>query len=1025
MNWMATRNKYLNDSGNAVWTAWKIMLIKGEPGDPGTPGTNGDGFRCVYAKAASNVTPTITSQGYPPTGNVTWKTSVAALTLNAGDVLWMAEKRCTDGVWGNWSTPIRISGTNGTDGQPGTPGNPGADGADIEFIYKRSNSLPGASDTAPVSVDDDDAVPTSEGWSDNPQGVDPTHKYEWMCQRTKPAGINQSWGPWIGPFVWSAYGDQGMDGDGLEYIFRHIKANQSLSSVIANPCYQYTTANPNNPLSVQTHIVDNYRGGVYLDNGVWYPEGWDGSLGTFSGWSGGAFNGSGEWIPAGWSDNPQGVDSEWTKEYMSIRKRHNGVWGDWSTPALWAMYSAEHTVSIDSEGYWCIDGQRVLVDGQPVSAEGKDGTGVAVKDAVDYYTTAQKNANAAGITGHTLTSLQGITEDTNTTKNPGDCYVVDYVDVSDSNSANWVRGHIYIYIGGTGSDWTSKWKDLGVFRGEPGQSQYMHIAWATDVDTSGTTPVLPTGATWSKVNTTGDYDWMGICVDNYPNDPNNFSDYEWNYIKGVDGAFQEFVYILTKNNVNPGVETGQTDHNGNTNSQAEFLPCALAAYVSASQPKPKAAANGRYEYTDDPECVNSEYRYCWMAKRTKGSNGTWGNWSEPVLWAVFAEGQTWIDTAGIEQVVVDCTSAGKAKSALSLTFDCYLRYGNELCTLDSQNNSATFSGGGTISTQFDYHNENDEFEFDFDIAQNTAMTAGYLVISLEGHDSAGVLRRATKRIPVIVNREGATGATGATLRFRGEWSENETYVWNNTYRDCVKYDNSYWMVGVNGSSLHDQDGPGETQDPNDWIDIGNAKFFATELLLAESAAINLLSGNVINLFNAAGDKTASINADQQGSYCIYYPPSEYNEEGNKRMEFCYDGWIYYYNDDEENTVAWMLGQGGTIVKTVSVSMSPILLSTNRVSRFDYDLDGNDEPVAMSTRYLFTNDQSTNNGKVYDSGGINNNEPAGTVIPDGTYATAAVPLQDVSDMNNVTYYLPVVVINGGKITRRYEFRILSN
>ena len=1012
MNWMATRTRFVNDSGNLTWTGWKIMLIKGEHGEPGNPGSNGDGFRSVYAKAASNVTPTITSQGYPPTGNVTWKTSVAALTLNAGDVLWMAEKRCTGGVWGNWSTPIRISGTNGT------PGNPGADGADIEFIYKRSNSLPGSSDTAPVSVDEDDAVPTSEGWSDNPQGVDPTHKYEWMCQRTKPAGINQSWGPWIGPFVWSAYGDQGMDGDGLEYIFRHIKANQSLSSVIANPCYQYTTANPNNPSQAQMHIVDNYRGGVYLDNGVWYPEGWDGSLGIFSGWSGGVFNGSGEWIPAGWSDNPQGVDSEWTKEYMSIRKRHNGVWGDWSTPALWAMYSAEHTVSIDSEGYWCIDGQRVLVDGQPVSAEGKDGTGVRIKGSRDYLTAAQATANSAGISNPT--SLEGLDL---TGVTVGDCYVVDYVDY---NAGEWTRGHLYVYNGSSGSSWSDKWTDLGVFRGEPGQSQYMHIAWATDVDTSGTAPVLPTGASWSKVNDTGDYDWMGICVDDKPNDPDSFTDYEWNYIKGVDGADIEFVYILTKNNSNPGVETGQTDHNGHTNAQAEFLPCALAANVSASQPKAKAAANGRYEYTDDPESVTSEYRYCWMSKRKKNANGTWDAWSTPALWATYAEGQTWVDTGGVNQIVVNCNNTGKAKSALNMTLDCYLRYGSELCTLDEQANSATFGGaGGTVTPSFDPQAMDDEFEFDFDIAANASVTAGAITIELTGHDRSGVLRTAKKQIPVIVNRDGASGAQGPMLRFRGVWNSTDTYVWNDTFRDAVKHNGSFWMVGVQGSSLHDQDGPGETQDQGDWIDMGNARFFATELLLAENAAIDLLSSNVINLFNSSGDKVASINADGQGNYVIYYPYNETLGKQNKRMEDSYDGWRYYYNDDADNTIQWMLGPGGTIIKTVSVSMSPIQLSTTTVRRLDYNLDGNDPELTMATRYIYANDQSTNNGKVYDSAGINNNEPAGTVIPDGTYATAAYPLQDVSDMNNVTYYLPVVVINGGKITRRYEFRIQSN
>ena len=635
MNWMATRTRYLNDSGNAVWTAWKIMLIKGEPGDPGTPGTNGDGFRCVYTKT-TGVKPTITSQGYPPSGTPAspgWKTSVSQLTLNAGDVLWMAEKRCNDGVWGNWGSPVRISGTNGSDGQPGTPGTPGADGADIEFIYKQSNSLPGVSDTAPTSVDEDYDVP--EGWSDNPSGVDLSHKYEWMCQRTKPAGHNQSWGPWIGPFVWSAYGEQGMDGDGIEYIYRNDLTN--VNAVIANPSYQYTKPDPNNPLLTQNVLRNNYTGGVFLRDGGnpnvsndWRPDGWDDSMGTNFSWVGGTYNGYGEWIPSGWHDDPVGVSSTNKEEYVSTRKRHKGVWSNWCAPTLWAKYSEEHIMTIDSEGYWCIDGVRYLRDGQPVRAEGKNGTGVAIKDSVDYLTTAQATANVEGITNPT--SLQGLSVSGLTV---GDCYIVDFVTYENSQ---WTKkGYVYAYNGGTSSDYTDNWKELGQFRGEPGQSQYMHIAWATAVDTSGSTPALPTGASWcwayENRNSALSYDWMGIRVDNDPNDSQTFTDYEWHYIKGVDGAFQEFVYIRTTGETNPGVKnsyaSGYKDSNNHAPDASEFLP--------------QTTETTAREYTDDPKGVGKDptthvfYKCEWMSKRTKGSDGTWSNWSPPALWAVYGE----------------------------------------------------------------------------------------------------------------------------------------------------------------------------------------------------------------------------------------------------------------------------------------------------------------------------------------------------------------------------------------------------
>lgn len=640
MNWMATRSKYVNDSGNETWTQWKIILIKGEPGEAGNPGANGDGFRCVYAKT-TGLRPTITSQGYPPTGSTTWYKSVSQISLSVGDVLWMAEKRCNDGVWGNWGTPVRISGTNGSDGQPGTPGTPGADGADIEFIYKQSNSLPGVSDTAPTSVDEDDDVP--EGWSDNPSGVDLSHKYEWMCQRTKPAGHNQSWGPWIGPFVWSAYGEQGMDGDGIEYIYRNDLTN--VNAVIANPSYQYTKPDPNNPLLTQNVLRDNYTGGVFLRDGGnpnvsndWRPDGWDDSMGTNFSWVGGTYNGYGEWIPSGWHDDPVGVNSTNKEEYVSTRKRHKGVWSNWCAPTLWAKYSEEHIMTIDSEGYWCIDGVRYLRDGQPVRAEGQNGTGVAIKDSVDYLTTAQATANVEGITNPT--SLQGLSVSGLTV---GDCYIVDFVTYENSQ---WTKkGYVYAYNGGTSSDYTDNWKELGQFRGEPGQSQYMHIAWATAVDTSGSTPALPSGASWcwayENRNSALSYDWMGIRVDNDPNDSQTFTDYEWHYIKGVDGAFQEFVYIRTTGETNPGVKnsyaSGYKDSNNHAPDASEFLP--------------QTTETTAREYTDDPKGVGEDptthvfYKCEWMSKRTKGSDGTWSNWSTPALWAVYGE-----DGQGIESV---------------------------------------------------------------------------------------------------------------------------------------------------------------------------------------------------------------------------------------------------------------------------------------------------------------------------------------------------------------------------------------
>lgn len=1172
MKWMATRNKYLNDSGVPTWTAWKIMLIKGEDGDPGQPGTNGDGFRSVYAKAAAGVIPTITSQGYPPTGNVTWRTSVASLSLDTGDVLWMSEKRCTAGVWGNWSEPIRI---NGTDGQPGQPGNPGADGVDIEFIYKRSNSLPGATDYAPQNVNEDDDIPPG-GWEDNPSGVDLSHKYEWMCQRTKPAGYNQSWGPWIGPFVWSAYGEQGMDGDGVEYIYRNNL--QNVNAVIGNPCYQYT-------VDQETVYKPDYRGDVHLIEGGnpevsnnWRPDDWDDSKGTNFQWNNGRYNKYGEWIPTDWNDDPQGVSSTNKEEYVSTRKRHKGVWSDWSTPTLWATYSAEHTITIDSEGYWCIDGQRVtrIVDGQTVyvKAEGADGTGVSIEGSVDYLTDLQKNNNIENITNPT--SLEGVDV---TTLEGGECYIVEYVSY-DSTTSTWTKkGFLYFYNGGTSATYTDNWKELGQFRGEAGQSQYMHIAWATNVDTSGATPVLPSGASWCWAyedrNSNLSYDWMGIRVDDDPNDSQKFANYEWHYIKGVDGASQEFVYVRTQNNTNPGISNAYTDSNSKNSSQDEYLP---SAPNGASAGAPLNAAVNRYEYTDDPKGVgvdptnNVLYKYEWMSKRKKKADGTWDNWSTPALWSVYAE-----DGKGIESVqdyymlsmkykgvTLNNTSANDwGTEYLEPTAELpylwhYTHYeysdGNEYtspCEIIATFNvktgdnllndtdflslaampawthkgdlagnnvpdpeehtvevvagtdghnafSVTYQGStedgyieylcqdiysdtvkkikpdswytislwmkGVINTDGDTLSSNKAFRLDLSGLADIMDTTSGVKMYRDGNESnantsvnfapaadgswtyhtltfktkaalTGTLKfrllmftRLTRDtiqvcMPKLELGRMATPYnlinenTGPTMR-TSAWAAGVSYMQGaagEPYIDVVSFGGSWYRCKRSHTSS-------STLTPSNtdlWDAASGFKFVATELLLAQNGSINLLASQVINLYNTNGDKTASINADQQGSYCIYYP------SGKKRMEFCYDGWIYYYNDDAENTIAWTLGQGGNIIKTVSISMTPITLSTNTINVIDATSNlGPNYTVPTSTRYVYSNDQSEHNGKVYNTSGLSNNNPTGQVIADGVYAAAAACLLDVSDPENETYYLPVVRITGGKIVRRWNLVQLS-
>ncbi len=192
---------------------------------------------------------------------------------------------------------------DGADGKKGDNGADGANGKDIEYVYLRSNNP-----TTPDIVDksgsaeyqQDDYLPsTSDGrkWTDNPTGVTETDRYEFMAIRTKEGGAGGTGGKW-GKFsnvtLWSAFGEKGQDGDGVEYIFARTKT-------VDKPALNYTYSdNPYSP-----YQQDDYA-------------------------------------PTGWTDDPTGVDETWKYEWVVQRKSKAGVWQRFDTDiALWAKYSVD------------------------------------------------------------------------------------------------------------------------------------------------------------------------------------------------------------------------------------------------------------------------------------------------------------------------------------------------------------------------------------------------------------------------------------------------------------------------------------------------------------------------------------------------------------------------------------------------------------------------------------------------------------------------------------------------------------
>lgn len=578
--------------------------------------------QCAYKVFDDGVTPELdsvsTGANAPTTNSSSWSFSTTNLVVEEGQALWMTQRTHKGTTtYNNWGDPVRISGDKGETG---------ADGKNIEFIYKQTNDPnPTAADRPTLNENVDGFLPpngtnptnTDLGWTNNPQGVSKDYKYEWMCQRIKPAGTNQPWGSWVGPFVWSAYGDTGMDGDGLEYVFKRQDTKPST---------------PSSPVLCSSNGVNERRqfwyGSVEKVGGVWKPKDWTPTSGySFTHWEGGAYNTQGEWIPEYWSDDPKGVseNSNETIEWVSTRRRVNGTWGDFCSAAQWANFSKAPDVYIDPETHhWIVNG-----DDTGICAEGQDGTGVKIKGKVDYFAAADIP------NGVTASSLEQLTADINIPKAVSDCYLV---------TAN---NYLYVYNGSTSSNWADKWTNLGAFKGPKGDSVYMHIAWATGmiIQQNGTYehPIVSINGVvqsnyFDLVQQVGvNYEWMGICTTDSESNPNHtdpsqnsdWSKYAWNHIKGKDGADYERIYMTTSKVDNNGEPIKPTV---NTSYPTDFQEPDCRPYVLNQN----ACGAAYYQFYDDPVDISEDYPYEWVLERKK-VDGVWQPFGVASLWAKYGK----------------------------------------------------------------------------------------------------------------------------------------------------------------------------------------------------------------------------------------------------------------------------------------------------------------------------------------------------------------------------------------------------
>ena len=271
-----------------------------------------------------------------------------------GHYTWMSTAEFKNDVkLSSWTTPIRVTGK---DGQPGI------DGDGVQFAYHLSNSNTQWPDYNYVANDEDDYYMAEEGWTNNAKGVSKEFKYEWMSARYKTlVGGQKKWGAYQQPVVWASFGEDGMDGGCVEYIY-----------------YLTESVNPD----LITYKPEEWLEQSDYNNYDWYPE------------------------SDGWTDNPTGVDSHYTCEWVSTRKATPGddgklVWGKFEQPTLWAKYGKDGasplTVALSNDNSFIIcntDGEEINADNRPTTEVSVFLGGTKITKDIDITATC----NVEGIT---------------------------------------------------------------------------------------------------------------------------------------------------------------------------------------------------------------------------------------------------------------------------------------------------------------------------------------------------------------------------------------------------------------------------------------------------------------------------------------------------------------------------------------------------------------------------------------------------------------------------------------------------
>lgn len=623
----------------------------------------------------------------------------------------------------------------------GLNGENGADGTDIEFIYLRNT---GDTPSKPASENKDDYVPS--GWTDSPSGITATYQYEWVCVRTKPSGSG-TWSAFSTPVIWAKWGDKGTDGDGMEYIFQRTEVETA----------------PSTPL-------------------------------TFSPNAG--------FVPSGWTDEPSGVSAYYPFEWVSMRKKTNGIWGGFSEPTLWNNYVVWNPNLLEQTEFESMD----RLDRWDVVSRYNGGSGIDTSIA---------HINTSGVDGHNCfydrndkrysesvykEVLQQTLQSSTVKKlQPSTWYTLSFwakcgtntMTINETSSAyGFARRTLYLKKGSKyrltisgriDAQAKSDGKELMVFVWQTGWAWSKSVAVSNTYDSVG---ILD----FDDVPSDGEYQLTAYMYDS--TDPRTGTvTLNWIRLLEVDGAiFNTYIFPSA-------IDTTKVFVDGVQKNNVIGADCAVGYKASASWVKHTVTFKTKSSFADT-ECVlfrllpiiiegNSQYLYICMPKLELGK-------------------------------VVTAYDANSSDNRPDYQEYRFAKNGSRNSAPTLVKTDAEPSGWTTT--------------------QPTVGTLQYLWMTIATKSATGALLTNWSDPVRITPYDGKDGENGKSpaLVYRGVYDSSKTYYGNQYRVDAVIYNGIYYVARIDAGEFHNV-APTNT---SKWNNFG-AQFesIATGLLLAENANI--------------------------------------------------------------------------------------------------------------------------------------------------------------------------------------------